>query len=184
MIKLRIKLPDEKGFQFEYPLSEEELVIVQGNGTNMPIINQNIYDWCLDVDGLNEYFELASSLIGRQKKEYIELFFLIVATADSKGKVLCTQQYKNKEEFLERFRKYLKKWMLKKTSNKLPPDICLNTLAAIYYSRSGKNVLEVSERLIPFIVPTTGEIDEGHDEGLVEEVQMDPTDAEKPANVE
>lgn len=184
MIKLKIKLPDEKGFQFEYPLAEEELVIVQGNGSNLPIINTDIYDWSLDVDGLNDYFEMASILTGRQKKEYIELFFLIIASADAKGKVLCTQQYKNKEEFLERFNKYLKKWRLPKTSNKLPPDICLNALAAIYYSRSGKGILEVTENLIPFIVPTTGEIDEGHDEGLVEKVEIDPTDMEKPVNAE
>ena len=78
----------------------------------------------------------------------------------------------------------MKKWRLPKTSNKLPPDICLNELAAIYYSRSGKGILEVTENLIPFIVPTTGEIDEGHDEGLVEKVEVDPTDMEKPVNAE
>lgn len=178
MIKLRIKLPDEKGFEFEYPLSEDELIVVQGNSTNPPIINKNLYEWYKDVDGLDTYFDLASALTGRQKNEYAELFFLIIASADSKGKVLCTQQYKNKEEFLERFNKYLKKWRLPKTANKLPSDICLNVLAAVHYSRSGKNFLEVTEELIPYIVPITNEIDEGHNEGLVEEVKPAEGDEE------
>lgn len=134
-------------------------------------LKPKITDWIKSDEGLFKPFQAVGEKLSIQPEELLRVFLFMIAKEDRAGYRLLVDRknkIKNKEDFLERFRKYQRYWTpSKEIKNEIAPDILKSAVCHIlYYTSNGKTAFDVPTDVVPYLLNVEGVMPDRPPEGF------------------
>lgn len=114
--------------------------------------------WMKEEKEFKEKGEKLAKYLEISFDEFAEVFIRVIALGELKGSIICTQEYKEKEEFIRRLYEYFEEFNDPEYKGHFPPDFFMNVFCCLNFYKFNTTEIRVPQELLLILLNIRGEI--------------------------